>query len=181
MGAMRGRIWCVAVAGVLILMLTSCVMSPLGLGDQRQGTPRYTIVGQTDTIAFDNRESYYVLIDPVDLSSENFKDGVIAVLEDIARSNGGPDFSAFVFDDRALAEQQFHHFWSYVHDKPLDALSPGEYEQLDEKKRLHSIAMYIGGNNPEGEGSSYEIFWFPDAEPDDPDVGKYTGSQQWKP
>ena len=48
-----------------------------------------------------------MLIDPVDLSTDGFKQDVKLVLQAVADTDGGTDFSARIFDDETVANEAF--------------------------------------------------------------------------
>ena len=47
------------------------------------------------------------VIDPVDLSTDGFKQNVNLVTQAVANTDGSPDFSARVFDDEDIASEAF--------------------------------------------------------------------------
>ncbi|GEM_PF-3150190 len=67
-------------------------------------TPKYEIVQTKDNVGVAKNTDYYVLIDPVDLSSEAFKDTVKSILTDIAKKEGKPEFGATIYTDKEVLE-----------------------------------------------------------------------------
>jgi hypothetical protein len=102
------------------------------------------------------------------------------VLQAIAKDNGGPDFSARVFDDEAVART----YLSDKSDPPLDADVRRAHNAQEEQ---HLIAGYLGGIDaysaqPSTAASAYNISWFPAAFTSNPNVGQYVKlNDQWKP
>jgi hypothetical protein len=70
--------------------------------------PKCSVNGKS-TKRFDGEPVYFVLIDPVDLSTDGFKQDVKLVLQAVAKTKGDPDFSARIFDDEAVARETFSH------------------------------------------------------------------------
>ena len=128
--------------------------------------PNYSIVGQATRD--DGKPVYYVLVDPVNLSSDAFRRDVQRVLEALATTTGGPDFSASVFDDRTLAADDFAH-----RADPLAA------QPVQERRAQHLVATYAGGLT--ANLYPYELDWYPAALSSTPRVGPHIGAEQWEP
>jgi hypothetical protein len=115
-----------------------------------------------------------VLIAPVDLGTDGFKQDVKHVLQAVADMDGGPDFSARIFDDQAVANEAF-----FQETDPQLGQSPDEIWAFEERKGQHLVAMYSGGL---ATGLyPYEVAWYPGAFTDTPNVGQYVDSEEWKP
>lgn len=146
-------------------------------------TPTYNVVGEV-TKRRDNVPTYYVVTDPVDLSSDAFKQDVQRVVQALAKTNGGPNFNAWVYDDEAVAATEFHY-----DTNPSDALqrSTDQMNADEAEEEQHLVAMYVGGwdqntAKPSTATDAYNISWFPSASTDSPNVGQYVSWQeQWKP
>jgi hypothetical protein len=137
-------------------------------------TPKYSVVGKSSR-PVDGKAIYFVLIAPVDLSTGAFKHDVKLVLQAVAKTNGGSDFSARILDDETIASQAFSE-----ETDPRLSQSPDEQREFEERKGQHLVAMYSGGLNT-GLGYSYDISWYPAALSDTPNVGQYAGSEEWRP
>lgn len=83
----------------------------------------------------------------------------------LARTDGGPAFSARIFDDAAAAEAARHRGYDSA------------FEHLQAQ---HLVAMYTGGSCT-GLGYPYHVTWYPTASADTPEVGGYVDSEQWLP
>jgi hypothetical protein len=136
--------------------------------------PKYSVVGQSSR-PVDGKPIYFVLIDPVDLSTGGFKQDVKLVLGAVAKTNGNSDFSARILDQEAIAREAFAE-----ETGPRVSQSPDEKRDFEERKRRHLVAMYSGGLNT-GLGYPYDISWYPAASTDAPNVGRYAGSEEWRP
>lgn len=136
--------------------------------------PKYSVVGQSSR-PVDGKAVYFVLIDPVDLSTDGFKQDVKLVLRAVAKTNGSDVFSARILDQEAIAREAFAE-----ETDPRVSQSPDEKRDFEERKRQHLVAMYSGGLNT-GLGYPYDISWYPAASTDAPNVGRYAGSEEWRP
>ena len=115
------------------------------------------------------------MIDPVDLSNDSFKQNVKLVVQAVAKTNGGHDFSAIVYDDAAVANTAYS----------LDTADPLHIHKATDQEQQHLVAFYRGGID-DGRASTadnaYEIDWYPAAFTSTPNVGKYVDMEhQWKP
>ena len=136
-------------------------------------TPKYSVVGQSDK-RFDGEPVYFMVIDPVDSSTDGFKQDVKLVLQAVADTDGGPDFSARIFDDEAIANEAL----SQEMNPPLGE-SPDETAAFEDLKGQHLVAMYAGGL---ATGVyPYELMWYPAAFTYTPNVGQFVASEEWKP
>jgi hypothetical protein len=137
-------------------------------------TPHYRIILPSPKRK-DGKPNYFVVIDPVDLSSDSFKRDVKLVVQSIAKTTtSGPDFSARIFDDEAVAAA----YLSQETDPSLGQSRDEISEYLDERGQ-HLVATYQGGLQI-GEWK-YHIAWYPGAFTDTPNVGPYVSSEEWKP
>jgi len=169
------------IVGAAVLVLVTACGSPAGTGDggtlatsavagtpptvtaaPQPVTPEYSVVGEADTRA-DGKSVYFVVVDPVDLRSDSFKQDVRLVLQAVEETDRGPHFSARVFDDRAIA---------------VEALA--RETDLQESQSEHLVAMYVGGLT-DGLGYPYYLSWYPGATMSTPIVGPHAGSEQWTP
>lgn len=135
-------------------------------------TPSYKVVATTTSQRFDHKPDYYVVIDPVDLSNDSFKQNVKLVIQAVAKTNGGPDFSASVYDDEAVANTAYS----------LDTVD--RFRKSTDQEGLHLVAMYTGGID-DGRASTaddaYEILWYPAAVANTPTADKCAREHRWKP
>jgi hypothetical protein len=193
---MRGVVFAVAV-----LLLTACgsgsdpvaqtPSSPTtstSTAAPTSGVPRYSVVGEFDKWRRDRQPTYWIAVDPPDLSNDGFKNTVKAILLELATKNGDPDFTALVSEDRALAQ------WDY--DDTVGSPKSCEIGQPcaikdpndKDKKRLFDqrlVAHYSGG-----EGTStwkYELAWYPwlPSEPSPIErteiARQYQDGEKWRP
>jgi hypothetical protein len=137
-------------------------------------TPKYSVVGKSSR-PVDGKAIYFISIAPVNLSSDGFKREVKLVLQAVAKTNGSGEFSARILDDEATASQAFSE-----ETNPRVSQSPDEQREFEERKAQHLVAMYTGGLNT-GLGYPYDVSWYPAAASDTPNVGRYVGSEEWRP
>lgn len=136
-----------------------------------QLTPPYSVVGQLEWRK-DGEPTYYIAIDPVDLSNDGFKQTIKLITQKLAEDDGNADFSAKFYDDQSVAEQAL-------------STDPGSGNHtLPDKAALdlkgqHLVAIYGGGL--EAALYPYELMWYPSASTDTPNVGHWVGSEEWKP
>ena len=139
-------------------------------------TPQYSVIGTTamSAMRYDGEPIYYVAMDPVNLTNDGFKQNVKLVTQALAKTKGDPDFSARLFDDRAVAAETF----ARVSDPPLSQ-KPDETTAAKDREGQHLVAIYSGGlaTTPD----PYVLMWYPDAVTGTPNVGHYVDSEQWKP
>ena len=105
-----------AIVAVALLSVTACGHAPQTAPPETTSVaarvttttapapPNYSIVGQARRD--DGKPVYDVLIDPVDVGNDGFQRDVKRVLGALATRAGGPDFSASVFDDRAVTDDR---------------------------------------------------------------------------
>jgi hypothetical protein len=146
----------------------------------KPSTPNYKIVAEAPDRRFDHKDTYYAATGPVDLSNDGFKRDVKLVLRAVARSNGGPNFSANVYDDETVAKT------ADTQDNGPASVGPDEVKAQAAQEAQHLVAMYDGGIDGQAQASSaddaYAITWFPAADSSTPNVGQYADSrEQWTP
>jgi hypothetical protein len=115
------------------------------------------------------------VIVPVDPVSASFKPAVKQVLRSLASINGGPEFSAHIWDETTAAQTEV----SYKSAPQL--FTNGQYAAKESANARHLVASFHGGVEPEGQPSAYVLFWFPDAGGDHPVVGSLMSSEVWRP
>lgn len=125
-------------------------------------TKNFEII-HTEYTRYDGAPTYYVLIDEVNLDNDNFKEEISNIIIALLKEYGTKINIEFFDNSKALD----FHYQKYVkmqHKKP---------DTEDEKKLLtrHYIASFIGEN--EVCDVPYEIFYFPCASNDTPEVSKY--------
>jgi hypothetical protein len=185
-----------------LLMLTGCG-TPAGpeiessTAAPSQAAPRYSV--KDARAESDGRPDYYVVVDPVDLSNDGFKQRVKLVLQAVARTKGDPDFVATVYDDQGAADWA----WAHLEDIPESCElggpcgtrpplpgDPEERRRSDEQFRAeqhdserHVVAFYSGGYKSERPWP-YELSWYPflaDVVTDTGEEVKYEGKEEWRP
>jgi hypothetical protein len=116
---------------------------------------------------------YYVRIGPADESDDAFKGQVKSVLTALAADTGGPDFSAWVFDEAKIGAL------TYAEAEQQPAASPDTDRSEDLKREQHLVAIYSGADP--ADGRAYTIRWFPAASPQSSAVGRWVGTEAWQP
>lgn len=137
--------------------------------------PRFQVIAERFNDRPDDLSNFYVVIDQVDPSAEAFKVAVKQVLVALAAANGGPMFSASIWDHVSAAQTEV----SY-------RANPDQFsdELIDAKEAFndqHLIANYVGGLSSANEPPSYLLFWFPHAGATSPNVGQWVSAEIWKP
>ncbi len=115
------------------------------------------------------------VIVPVDPASAAFKPSVKQVLRSLAAINGGPDFTAHIWDEVTAAQTEV----SYK--SAPDLFTDAQYASKEAANAGHLLASYQGGVQPEGQSPVYVLFWFPDGGASNPVGGSLTSSEVWRP
>ena len=115
------------------------------------------------------------VIVPVDPATGAFKPAVRQVLRSLASINGGPEFTAHVWDEVTAAQTEV----SYK--SAPDLFSDGQYAAKEVANARHLLASYQGGVEPEGQSPAYVLFWFPDASSSDTAGHSLMSSEVWRP
>ena len=130
---------------------------------QPQETAKYEVVYTKGDIRYDGGVSYYVLIDPVNLDTEDFKMQTTQIIKDMI-SKQGNKISIEIYDDKPTLELSY---------KQYGDMSLGRVRTDEETKMLaiHMISSYDG----DLETGTYKntLSYFPGAFKDNPNVGKY--------
>ncbi len=134
--------------------------------------PNYTVIGERER--FDDQPIYYLLIDPVDVSTDEFKNSVKGVLQALAAKQGNPNFSAWFYDNREIGRLAYD---DQVTPPVMD--SPEEIKAKASAREPHLIASYSGGNP--NAWMMYGISWFPGATTSSPTIGQWVDSEEFKP
>lgn len=112
---------------------------------------------------------------PVDPASPGFKLSVKQVLRSLASINGGPDFTAHIWDEVTAAQTEV----SYK--SAPDLFSNEQYAAKEAANAGHLVASYQGGVEPEGQPPAYVLFWFPDGGAGNSVGGSLISSEVWRP
>lgn len=114
---------------------------------------------------------------PIDPAAPGFKPTVKQVLRSLASVNGGPDFTAHIWDEVTAAQTEV----SYK--SAPDLFSDDQYAAKEAANARHLVASYQGGVAPEGQPPAYVLFWFPDgsAGADNLVAGSPMSSEVWLP
>lgn len=115
------------------------------------------------------------MIVPVDPVSASFKPAVKQVLRSLASINGGPEFSAHIWDETTAAQTEVSF------KSAPDLFTNEQYAAKEGANSRHLVASYQGGVEPEGQPAAYILFWFPDAGVDDPVGRALMSSEVWQP
>lgn len=137
--------------------------------------PPFQVIAQRMNDRPDDAISYYVVIDPVDVSFDGFKSAVKQVLQALAHSNGGPVFTAQIWDHLPAAQTEVSH-----RSNP-DLFSQDLFEAKESLNNRHFIAQYVGGLASVAEPPAYVLMWFPVTGPADPTVAQWVSAEVWRP
>ena len=139
-----------------------------------QPEPPFDVIAQRLRDRPDKATTYYVVIDPIDVTTGAFKDTVKAVLGALARIEGGPQFTAHVWDSLTAAQTEV----SYK-SQP-DLFSDDQLMAKEAANETHFVASYVGGLVYPGEPPSFVILWFPESSIDNPMVGQRVSAEVWE-
>lgn len=133
--------------------------------------PKYQMIYSIDK-RYDGGTSYYILIDPVDLTNTGFMDDVKYIINKFVNEYGGK-ISIEIFDDRNVLELQYKLYGDLSLGRPL---TNNEYQ--------HAAIHYIAGFSGELETGLYlnSLYFFPSADSTNtPEVGKYITTIEYNP
>lgn len=137
--------------------------------------PRYDVIAQRNYDRPDRTTSYYVSIDPVDPTTDGFKAAVKQILRVLASVNGGPVFSAHIWDHPPAAQTEV----GYVSNP--DLFSDEMYTAKEVASDRHLVASYVGGLASANQPPTFVVFWFPKAGYYNQEVGSWVGAEVWRP
>ena len=112
---------------------------------------------------------------PVDPATAGFKPAVKQVLRSVASINGGPEFTAHIWDEVTAAQTEV----SYR--SAPDLFSDGQYAAKKAANARHLVGSYQGGIGQAGQPPAYVLFWFPDAGVEHAVGGSLISSEVWRP
>ena len=112
---------------------------------------------------------------PVDPAAPGFKPMVKQVLRSLASVNGGPDFTAHIWDEATAAQTEV----SYK--SAPDLFTNEQYAAKEAANARHLVASYQGGVGQAGQPSASVLFWFPDSDLDKSVTGSLMSSEVWRP
>lgn len=112
---------------------------------------------------------------PVDPAAPGFKPSVKQVLRALGAINGGPDFTAHIWDEVTAAQTEV----SYK--SAPDLFSNEQYAAKEAANSSHLVASYQGGVGQPGQTPAYVLFWFPDASAGDLAGQRLMSSEVWRP
>lgn len=125
------------------------------------GTPKYDILFSTST-RYDGGKNYYILIDPINLSSNSFENDVIAIIKKIISEKGNKT-SVEIYDNKDVLVLSYRQYGDMSLGR---VLSKNELDQ----RAPHLIVSYDG----DLETGQYlnTLSFFPGAFTDNQQVGK---------
>jgi hypothetical protein len=132
--------------------------------------PKYQMIYSIDK-RYDGGTSYYILVDPVDVTNSGFMDDVKYIINKFVKEYGGK-ISVEVFDDRNVLELQYKLYGDLSLGRPL---TNNEYQQA----AIH----YVAGFSGELETGLYfnSLYFFPSADSTTPQVGTYVTGMEYNP
>lgn len=130
---------------------------------QEVKTPKYQIVYELSNKRYDGGKNYYVLIDPVDLSSDSFKNDIKTIAKKIVTEKG-KKISIEIHDKKTTLDLSYKQYGDMSLGRVLNQ------SELDERA-IHLIADFSG----DLETNIYlnSLSFFPGAFEDNTKVGKY--------
>jgi hypothetical protein len=131
-------------------------------------TVSYQIVNETHS-RYDGAPTEYVLINPVNLSTTQFKNDVRSGLRDIVRKNGGKISVEIHESAGSLAVSYRQHG-----DMSLGRTRTSAEDDIEAR---HFVGAYDGELAPAP--SPHDLQWFPAAFTSTPGVGPYVGNEEY--
>jgi hypothetical protein len=137
--------------------------------------PRYEVVVVDENVSRAQLTRYWVLTDAFDYSTDEYKNEIRMIVEDLARQNGTADLMVDVVTDREIAEAEaFSTMDAFIEEHGDDYF----LTTIPEKEEEHWVASYTGGFDPDtvqpsNSADAYEIIWWNPLAPET--------IEQWKP
>lgn len=134
--------------------------------------PKYEIIYELKNKRYDGGVNYFALIDPVNLSNDNFINDVKNIINEIVKAKGSK-ISIDIVDDKPTLDLEYKsHYGSNTLGR---ILNKSETDQIG----LHLIATFDG----EMQTGIYpnSLMFFPATFKDNPKVGKYIETIEFKP
>lgn len=156
-------------AGPIVPDTESLTSVPLG------PVPKFDVVARRSNDRPDKLVTYYAVIEPVNPGAEAFKLAVKQVLLALAADNGGPVFSASIWDQLPAAQTEVS-----FRSNP-DLFSTQMLKARETFNSSHLIANYVGGVAAGDEPPTFLLFWFPDAGEESPQLDQWVSAEIWKP
>ncbi|WP_116450200.1 hypothetical protein [Blastococcus litoris] len=124
--------------------------------------PQYEIVVVDEDVTNAGLTRYWVLTAPFDYSTDDYKNQIRLIVEDLARQNGTADLLVDVVTDPEIAEAEaFSTMQAFIDEHGDDYF----LTTIPEKEEEHWIASYTGGFDPDTAQASsaadaYEMIWW---------------------
>lgn len=119
----------------------------------------------------DGGKSYLALIDPIDLSNDNFKTSIKKTIDKMVKEKGSK-ISVDILDDREALETDYKYYGPDMTKNPRT-------EDGRQMLAIHLVASFDGelGTN----AHNNQLSFFPATFTDNPTVGKYVGNLEYNP
>lgn len=121
------------------------------------------------TVRYDGARSYYILIDPVDISNDNFKKDIKLLIKKLVKEKGNKLDLNILDDSETL---------NLFYEDEVN-LNNTDFQKTATLEARHLIAMYTG--NLATMPSNYDLAFFPGAFKDTPDIGTYVSGEEFNP
>ncbi len=126
--------------------------------------PKYSVVHESSTVRYDGGKVFYVLIDPIDRTSSDFKEKIKALVKKIATKENKKKVSILIFDKESALDLYYK---QYVEMSLGRVRTEAESENLS----IHLIATYDGDLQTMHPTNS--LSFFPSAFSDNSVVGQH--------
>jgi hypothetical protein len=136
--------------------------------------PQYEIVVVDENVSAAELTRFWVLTSPFDYSTDEYKNQVRMIVEDIAHQNGTAALMVDVVTDREVAEAEASSTYEdFVEEHGMDYV----LETIAAKEQSHWAASYTGGfdyntGEPSESAEAFEVLWRPHAAEE---------LEQWRP
>ena len=133
--------------------------------------PKYEVAHEVTQQRYDKGVVYYILINPIDLSSSTFKDGIKSIVKKMVEEKGGK-ISIHVYDKKTALETGYKQYGDMSLDRPLT-------KQENDEASIHNVGIFSG----ELKTGAYlnTLMFFPATFTDNPKVGKYVETVEFNP
>ena len=134
-------------------------------------TPKYQVVYEASNKRYDGGNSFYVLIDSIDLSNDQFKEGIKELVKKLAKEKGGKN-SFEIHDNRKSLDVSYKQYGDMSLGRPRT-------EEENQIQAIHFVAIFSG----QLETNIYKntLSFFPGAFTGYSKVGKYVKTIEFDP
>lgn len=143
--------------------------------------PKYKILYTKNNVGATKLNKVWIFTGKFDYSNDQFKKHIKKILTDVARHRKSIRFMASIATDREVLLYDYDSF-QIIDQKTMDYVK----KNVLPKNASNWVASYTGGYDyddlkPSDSSEAYTIQWFGNAFTNNKKVGKFIGTETWKP